>query len=280
MKATRKTAVLSLLFAILAAIAVMLYPSVQRYRNLQLQRDTVYGYKSMTAETDSAEFEQMRKSAVDYNIKLRELAHPLVQYDRLGDYSTLLNPYGDGMMCYLSIDKIHVQLPVYHGTDEKVLNNACGHLEGTSLPVGGIGSHCVISAHRSLQASTLFTDLNKLTVGDIFTLTVFNDVLTYQVDQIKIVLPTETSDLKIDENCDFCTLMTCTPYGINSHRLLVRGRRISNISESTRQNRITADAHMIDRSTAASIGAMPFLLVLIIYILFKPTVRKFEIDGD
>ena len=280
MKATRKIAILTLFIALFTAIAVMLYPSVQRYRNTQLQLNTVAEYKNIIAEADSAGFEDMRKAAIDYNIKLRELAHPLVQANKLEGYDTLLNLDGKGIMCYLSIDKIHVQLPVYHGTDEDVLNNACGHIEGTSLPVGGIGSHCVISAHRSLQASTLFTDLNELIVGDIFTLTVFNDVLTYQVDQIKIVLPTETSDLKIDENCDFCTLMTCTPYGVNSHRLLVRGKRISNISESTKQNRITAEAHMIDRSTAASAGAMPFLFVLIIYILFKPTVRKFEIDGD
>jgi sortase A len=175
-------------------------------------------------------------------------------------------------MGYIEIPRINVVLPVYHGTEDTVVETAVGHLEGSSFPIGGEGSHCVLSGHRGLPSAKLFTDLDKLTTGDTFMLNILDEVLTYEVDQIRIVLPSDLSDLTIKEGKDYCTLVTCTPYGINTHRLLVRGRRIE-----TKQGltvRVTADAMMVDRIIVALAFGVPMLLTIILVWLIVSGIQR------
>ncbi len=186
--------------------------------------------------------------------------------EQYAEYLELLNVSGLGIMGYIEIPEISVRLPVYHGTDESVLQIAVGHLEWSSLPVGGESSHCVLSGHRALPSAKLFTDLDKLREGDIFMLRVLDEVLTYEVDKISIVEPSQVSALQVIEGEDLCTLVTCTPYGINTHRLLVRGHRIENIAES-RSIRVTADAIQIEPLIVAPIVAVPILLLLLVLLL-------------
>ena len=169
-------------------------------------------------------------------------------------------------MGYIDIPEIKCTLPIYHGTSHAVLQIAVGHVEGTSLPVGGEGTHCVLSGHRGLPSARLFTDLDQLVAGDLFLLQILDETLTYEVDQIRIVLPTEVSDLTIEKGKDYCTLVTCTPYGVNSHRLLVRGHRVAN-EESVAHVRVTADAIRIDPILVAPAAAAPMLLLLFIWLM-------------
>ena len=187
-------------------------------------------------------------------------------------YEALLNVSGNGIMGYIEIPKINVSLPIYHGTEESVLQIAVGHIEGSSLPVGGASTHCVLSGHRGLPSATLFSNLDQMDEGDIFLLRILDETLTYEVDQIHIVLPQESDDLTIVNNRDLCTLVTCTPYGINSHRLLVRGTRIEN-QESASSAKITAEAIRIDPVLVAPVAAVPMLLVLFV-LLTAPGGRR------
>ena len=176
------------------------------------------------------------------------------------------------MMGYISIDKIKVELPIYHGTSEQVLSVAVGHLEGSSFPVGGLGTHSVLSAHRGLPSSKLFTDLNKLEIGDTFTVTILDRLITYEVDQIEIVEPTDIKKLEIDPEKDYITLMTCTPYGINTHRLLVRGTRIENTKEKTF---ITTEAFQVSNLIVTPLVALPIIFILLLSIIFKPIEKNY-----
>ena len=185
-------------------------------------------------------------------------------------YDSLLNFDGTGNMGYINIPKINVELPIYHGTSDSVLQTSIGHLEETSLPVGGESTHTVLSGHRGLPSAKLFTDLDKLTEGDTFTLNILNQTLTYEVDQIRIVEPTDLSDLQIEEGQDLCTLVTCTPYGINTHRLLVRGHRIAN---QNGEAQVIADALQIRPIYIMPFVAVPILLILIIAVLIFPKRR-------
>ena len=180
------------------------------------------------------------------------------------------------MMGYISINKIKVEIPIYHTTDKDVLNVAVGHLEGSSLPVGGKGSHSVLSAHRGLPSAKLFTDLNKIEIGDVFEITVLDKKLTYQVDQIRVVEPNDVTELRINENEDYVTLMTCTPYGINSHRLLVRGTRIENISD--KKIYVTTEAFRISILIVAPIVASPIIMVLLLIVAFQPVDKGISIE--
>jgi len=184
----------------------------------------------------------------------------------------LLNLSGSGVMGYVEIPTIQCTLPIYHGTDDSVLSIAIGHLEWTSLPVGGESTHAVLSGHRGLPSAKLFTDLDKLIEGDIFILRILDEILTYQVDKISIVEPKDTEGLMIEEGRDLCTLVTCTPYGINTHRLLVRGHRIENIEES-KVIRVTADAVQIDPMVVAPIALIPILFVFMIILMFSDNKR-------
>ena len=176
-------------------------------------------------------------------------------------------------MSYIEIPKIKCSLPIYHGTDEAVLQIAVGHIEGSSLPVGGVNTHCVLSGHRGLPSAKLFSDLDKLEEGDLFMIRTLNQTLTYEVDQIRIVLPEEIDDLEIVEGEDLCTLVTCTPYGINTHRLLVRGHRVAN-QEDAENIRVTAEAMQVDTRIVAAFVAVPILLVLLIWLLVSTRKKR------
>ncbi len=214
----------------LTGAVVLLYPTISniwnQYRNLKLISD----YSSVVAEIDNDEYDEIMRLAREYNEQ--HTVNNLV--DAFGDeedyilshpYDQLLNPAGDYAMGYVSIPKIDVKLAIYHGVGIEALEEGCGHVEGTSLPIGGKGTHSVLAAHRGLPSARLFTDLDQMEIGDVFYITVLNETLAYRVDQITTVLPSELDDLAIDENEDYVTLLTCTPYGINTHRLLVRGSR-------------------------------------------------------
>ena len=191
-------------------------------------------------------------------------------------YMQTLNYQQRSVMGYVEIPKIHISFPVYHGSEDSVLQVAIGHLEGTSFPVGGIGTHCVISGHRGLPSAKLFTDIDQLQNGDRFLIQVLDRTLTYEVDQIRIVLPSELQDLEIDPNEDYCTLVTCTPYGVNTHRLLVRGHRVDNDKE---QANVTADAIQFEPVIIAPLIAAPLLLMLIIWLFIYTNKRAKHKDA-
>ncbi len=214
----------------LAGLAILLYPSVSSWWNARVQSKAVASYADAIARLDPADYSAYLEAAEAYNERLREIgsAAALASPELAGEeYWELLDAAGTGIMGYVTIEKIHVRLPIYHGTDADVLQAGAGHLRGSSLPVGGEGTHCVIAAHRGMPSAKLFTDIDQLEVGDMFTVTVLNRTITYQVDQIAVVLPDEAEKLYIRDGEDYCTLMTCTPYGVNTHRLLVRGVRIA-----------------------------------------------------
>ena len=219
------------------------------------------------------QYTELWDNAWKYNESLTQRTNAfLLSDEQKQQYEQLLNVGGNGVMGYVDIPSIHCTLPIYHGTDEGVLQVAVGHLEWTSLPVGGTSSHCVISGHRGLPSAKLFTDLDKLVVGDVFMMRVLDEILTYEVDQILIVLPHETDNLLIEPGKDYCTMVTCTPYGINSHRLLVRGHRIETV-EVASAARVTADAMLVEPLIVAPIVAIPILLVLLFFLML-PKRRK------
>lgn len=214
---------LTILF--LLGISVMLYPALSRLWNRHVQSRAIADYTHSCENLSGQDSHALFRAAENYNAALNQLPNPLLDFRKIDGYNDLLNPEGNGVMGYLFIDKIAVVLPVYHGTAQSVLQIAAGHLQGSSLPTGGRSTHCVISAHSGMPGARLFTDLALLEVGDTFSLTVLDRVLTYRVDEIHTVEPQNREFLGIHSDADLCTLMTCTPYGINSHRLLVRGSR-------------------------------------------------------
>jgi sortase A len=244
----------------------LLYPSVSQYWNSKTQTRAVENYQAILDSLKEEDYSAFFQEAERYNKALNELKDHLADYRDLEGYDRILNVSGNGIMGYVAIPKLSVELPVYHGISPEVLNIACGHLEGTSLPVGGENTHCVLSAHRGLPHAKLFTELDKMELGDTFTVTVLDQTVTYQVDQIKVVRPSEIDDVRIVGGQDLCTLLTCTPYGINSHRLLVRGRRIENAPPVLY---VTSDAYRIDSLVATPIVAAPILFVLLIVLMVK-----------
>lgn len=227
----RIIATILIILLFLAGLGIVLYPYVSEYVNAKHASRVVVNYDDTVKEITPEDFSQYFEVAEEYNERLRQNPNPFSEDNRTEGYETALNVDGSGMMGYLEIPKISVRLPFYHGTSGAVLNEAVGHLEGSSLPVGGEGTHVVLSAHRGLPSAKLFTDLPELGEGDIFILNVLDRKMTYQVDQILTVLPTELEALEVEDGQDVVTLMTCTPYGINTHRLLVRGHRIENLPE-------------------------------------------------
>ena len=255
-----------LVLMLFIGVCGLLYPSVSQYWNSKTQTRAVENYQDILNSLKPEDFDAFFVEADLYNDQLNELENPLLDYMELDSYNKILNINGNGIMGYISIQKLGVEIPVYHGVSAEVLNIACGHLEGTSLPVGGESTHCVLSAHRGLPHARLFTDLDKMELGDTFQLTVLDRTLTYQVNQIKIVNPNEVEDILIVDGEDYCTLITCTPYGINSHRLLVRGTRIENAAPALY---VTSNAYRIDSLVATPVVAAPILLVLLIVLLVK-----------
>ena len=271
MKKNRSTIILILIF--LVGLSVMLYPTVSDYVNQRHQSRALASYDETVNEMSDADYTAYFEAADAYNQRLAATPNSFFTPEQVSGYDETLDVSGTGIMGYITIPRIGVELPVYHGTSDGVLQVAAGHLEGSSLPVGGAGTHAVISAHRGLPSAKLFTNLDQLEVGDTFTITVLDRVLTYEVDQISIVLPTETDNLKVVDGKDYVTLMTCTPYGINSHRLLVRGRRIET-PDKLKHIRVTADAIKIEPIITAPIMALPLLLVLLLWLLFSNRKRK------
>ena len=225
MKKNRSTIILILIF--LVGLSVMLYPTVSDYVNQRHQSRALASYDETVNEMSDADYTAYFEAADAYNQRLAATPNSFFTPEQVSGYDETLDVSGTGIMGYITIPRIGVELPVYHGTSDGVLQVAAGHLEGSSLPVGGAGTHAVISAHRGLPSAKLFTNLDELEAGDTFTITVLDRVLTYEVDRISIVLPTETDLLQPVEGQDYVTLMTCTPYGINTHRLLVRGHRVN-----------------------------------------------------
>ena len=244
----------------------LLYPSVSQYWNTKTQTRSVANYQEILQSLKQEDYDAFFEAAEAYNASLSELKSPLLEHSQLSGYDDILNVNGNGIMGYIHIQKLGVELPIYHGVSAEVLNIACGHLEGSSLPIGGEGTHVVLSAHRGLPHAKLFTDLDKMELGDTFIITVLDRTLTYQVDQIKVVRPDEINDIRIIDGNDYCTLLTCTPYGINSHRLLVRGVRIENAPPVLY---VTSDAYRIDSLVATPIVAAPILFILLIVLMVK-----------
>lgn len=254
---------------LMAGLSLLLYPTVSDYWNSLHQSRAIASYDETVASLDEETYEKFWEQAVAYNDALwQRLNRYYMTDEERAEYQSLLNVSGNGIMGYIQIPSINVSLPIYHGTEESVLQVAVGHIDSSSLPVGGEGTHCVMSGHRGLPSARLFTDLDQLSEGDIFMLKVLNVTLTYQVDQIRIVLPEEVEELEMVRGKDYCTLVTCTPYGINTHRMLVRGIRIDNLKE-TAVIRVTPDATLLDPKLVAPALAIPMLLVLLLWLLVK-----------
>lgn len=252
---------------LLVGLGVMLYPTVSDYWNSFHQTRAIADYDAVVAELDETDYEALFAEAEKYNEQLRALSAPFSEHEKLEElYYSVLDVAGNGIIGYVSIPKINVNLPVHHGTSDAVLNVAAGHLEGSSLPIGGEGRHSVLSAHRGLPSAKLFTDLDRMDKGDIFTITVLNRTLTYEVDQILIVEPTQMEALSVTEGKDYCTLLTCTPYGINSHRMFVRGHRIDNIEEEELIV-VAAEAQKIPSYYVIPAVGIPLLFVTLVIML-------------
>ena len=263
-----------LVLVFLVGLSLLLYPSVSDYWNSFHQTRAIATYSEEVANLENEQYDELWAAAQQYNRSLTERGNAYVLSEEQKEaYEKLLDVSGLGVMGYIEIPEIDVSLPVYHGTEESVLQIAAGHLDWSSLPVGGESTHCVLSGHRGLPSAKLFTNLDKLREGDTFLLRVLDEVLTYEVDQILIVEPQETDALQIEEGKDYCTLVTCTPYGINTHRLLVRGHRIDNMEEA-KTIRVTADAVQIEPLLVAPIVAIPMLLILLVLLLLPRRRRK------
>ena len=256
-----------LVILLLIGLSLLLYPTVSDYWNSFHRTRAIATYAENVAALDNASYDAIWDAARQYNRNLCSRSNSfLLSEEQKAEYESLLDISGQGVMGYIEIPEIDVSLPIYHGTEDPVLQVAIGHLEWSSLPVGGESTHCVLSGHRGLPSAKLFTNLDKLREGDIFLLRILDEVLTYEVDQILIVEPQEVGALQIVEGQDYCTLVTCTPYGINTHRLLVRGHRIDNVEEA-KTVRVTADAVQIEPLLVAPIVAIPILLLLLILLL-------------
>lgn len=263
--------VILLLIALIGA-GLIAYPSFANWWNSFHQARAVASYMETVTNLSTEEYEKMIRNAEAYNARIAKTGIQWNQTEeQLKEYNKQLHINDSGIMGYVDIPKVNIKLPIYHGTDEAILQVAVGHLAGTSLPVGGKSTHCVISGHRGLPSARLFTDIDKLIEGDTFTMTVLNRTVTYEVDQIRIVEPTDLSDLQIVKNKDFCTLVTCTPYGINTHRLLVRGHRVDNAQGDAN---VIADAMQIETIFIAPFIAGPILVILIIFMLISTGAAK------
>lgn len=262
-----KLTTILLVLAFFAGLSLLLYPTVSDYWNSLHASQAVADYAENVRNLEAENYEQVLQDAKSYNQMLpyKQTTFALSEEEKEA-YDALLDISGTGVMGYIEIPTVNISLPVYHGTEDAVLQIAVGHLEWSSLPVGGESTHCVLSGHRGLPSAKLFTNLDKLVAGDKFIMRVLDEILTYEVDQILIVEPTDVSTLMIEAGKDLCTLVTCTPYGINSHRLLVRGHRIEN-QEEAQAIRVTSDAIQIEPLIVAPAVALPMLLVLLMILL-------------
>ena len=267
MKKAWPTIIFTLFFLI--GLSLMLYPAVSNWWNSLHASRAIVDYDAARKNLTEEDYAEIFAAAERYNADLAQIDFPLMYHDQVPGYEEALNVDGSGIMGYITIAKIGVRLPIYHGTSEGVLQKAVGHLTGSSLPTGGEGNHCVLSAHRGLPSAKLFTDLDQMKPGDRFTLTILNRELIYEVDQILIVEPQEVEELYPVAGEDYCTLITCTPYGVNSHRMLVRGHRVA--AEDAPQV-VTEDAVRLSPRTVALFLALPMAVPVLI--LHRRKVRR------
>ena len=274
---SRKSTII-LLVSFFIGLSVLLYPSISSYWNSKTQSEAIVDYEAMLAAYKPEDYTEIFTAADNYNRSLAALTAPLRDHAQLDDtYWATLDISGTGMMGYLTVPKINQELPVYHGTGDAVLSEAVGHYEGSSLPVGGPSTHCVVSAHRGLPTATLFTHLDRMEIGDTFSFKILNRTFTYEVDQIRIVEPNDISLIGIEEGKDYCTLLTCTPYGINTQRLLVRGHQVD--TSLSRNIYIANEAYRVDPLVVMPMVALPIITVLMIYVMFAP-VKKESLGED
>ena len=273
---SRKSTII-LLISFFIGLSVLLYPSISSYWNSRTQSEAIVDYEAMLARYRPEDYTALFDEADAYNAALAQLEKPFQQHMEVAGYENILNVSGTGMIGYINVPKISQELPVYHGTSDAVLATAVGHFQGSSLPVGGDTTHSVVSAHRGLPTAVLFTHLDRMEVGDIFYFTILDRTITYEVDMIHIVEPHDMSLIQIEDGKDYCTLLTCTPYGINTHRLLVRGHQID--ATQKRNIYIANEAYRIDTLIVMPIVALPIIFVLLIYVMFAP-VKKETLGED
>ena len=268
-----------LIVILLAGVGILLYPSVSDWWNSMHATQAIAGYVTAVEDMSARDREEILEAARKYNASLEDGVNFVLSDEAYAEYEKLLDITGTGIMGYVQISSIGVNLPIYHGTSDSVLNVAVGHLEGSSLPIGGEGRHSVLSAHRGLPSAKLFTDLDRMEKGDIFTITVLNRTFTYEVDQILIVEPAQMEALNVTGGEDYCTLLTCTPYGINSHRMLVRGFRIDNI-EGEEALAVAAEARKIPAYYVIPAVGIPLLFVSLIIMLTVSGRRRSKKTGE
>ncbi len=274
---SRKSTII-LLVSFFIGLSVLLYPAISSYWNSKTQSEAIVDYEAMLASYKQEDTSHYFEEAYAYNLALSQLKVPLMDYKQISEqYWEVLNIGDTGMIGYVTVPKISQELPVYHGTSDSVLSVAAGHFEGSSLPVGGEGTHSVVSAHRGLATAVLFTHLDRMEIGDIFYFTILDKTITYEVDQIRIVEPEDVSLIQIEANHAYCTLLTCTPYGINTQRLLVRGHEIDTTQK--RQIYIANEAYRVDPLIVMPMVALPILFILLIYVMVVP-VKKESLGED
>lgn len=258
--------------AFLIGLSLLLYPTVSNYVNQRNQTRAIVSYDENVSALKSEDFTKLWQEAVQYNKGLTSDNIAVFSDADREKYNKVLNPTGSGIMGYIEISKIGVKMPIYHGTGEELLQVAIGHVEGSSLPVGGQGTHSVVSGHRGLPSAKLFSDLDQMAIGDVFQIHVLGQILAYQVDQIVVVLPDDVKDLKTVQGKDYCTLVTCTPYGINSHRLLIRGIRVDYNEKLS--VKVSPDAKKIAPLLVAPVVAVPILLIIFIVAIISTGSKK------
>lgn len=276
MQSRKSTIILLIMFFI--GLSVLLYPGISSYWNSKTQSEAIIDYESMLALYKPEDYSGIFEEADRYNAELAALTVPLREYTKIEDlYWQALDVGGTGMIGYVTVPKIGQELPLYHGTSDSVLSAAVGHFQGTSLPIGGETTHSVVSAHRGLPTAVLFTHLDRMEEGDIFFFTILDRTITYEVDQIRIVEPDDVSLIQIEEGEDYCTLLTCTPYGINTQRLLVRGHQVD--MSQTRKIYIANEDYRVKPLVVMPLVAMPIVLVLLVYVMIVP-VKKETLGED
>lgn len=265
----KKSSSILLIIVLFAGLSLLLYPTISDYYNSLYQSRAVADYSAQISDMDHDKYEKVLEAAHRYNEKLAQQPETVfvLSENEIEEYESILN-VTEVMSC-IEIPSISCTLPIYHGINDSVLEAGIGHIAGSSLPVGGKSSHCVLSGHRGLPSAKLFSDLDKVVEGDIFVIRTLNEILTYEVDQIRIVEPDDISELVIVPDEDYCTLVTCTPYGINTQRLLVRGHRIENVEDSG-DVRVTADAIQIEPLVVSPFAAIPIFFIMLVWVSRKP----------
>lgn len=273
-KKSGKISTIILIIILLVGLSVMLYPTISNWWNERVQTRAIATYNENVAKMDTGETERLIEEARRYNEQLVGLYAPFINYDQIPGYEDILDISNTGIMGYITIPVIHAEFSIYHGTSEEVLNVAAGHLQGSSFPVGGSDTHAVISAHRGLPSAKLFTDLDKMVEGDTFTITILDQVYTYEVEKILTVKPEEVDKIEIIPGGDYVTLMTCTPYGVNTHRLLLRSHRIETVYDEVKNIRVNPDASQVDPMLVVPIIFTVFVLLLIIYWIISGRLKR------